>query len=184
MPPWYMLLFIFCARILDVSIGTVRTICMVRGFKRTAIILGFFEVTIWVLAVQYVLRHVTNPLALLAYGFGFSTGIWVGMLIEKRLALGNQAVRAIVREPMMNLAVRLRSHGYTVTRVEGEGRDGPVEVDFIIIPRRQVQALMDLIFNYAPHAMVTVEDLVDATTEELRLLKRRGTMLERLVKIK
>ena len=181
--PLYLFPMIFGARVMDVSIGTVRTICMVRGFKTTAVVLGFFEVLLWLVAINFVLRYMNNPLALLAYCSGYAAGIGVGMAIETWLALGSQAVRVIVRDPVMNLAGRLREMGYLVTRMEGTGRDGPVEVDFIVVPRRKVPTLTNAIFEFAPHSMITVEDVVNTDTEELRLLKR-PTMLERLIKVK
>ena len=182
---WYLYLLIYCARIMDVSIGTMRTICMVRGLRKIAVLLGFFEVIIWVLAVQYVLRNLTDPFALIAYGAGFSTGIAVGMTIERRLARGDQAVRANVPDGSIDQAGRLRAFGYRVTRILGEGRGGPVEVQFIVVPRRNVPQLMERIFTIDPRAMVTVEDIVTMTNHELRLAgEKEESMWMKLIKFK
>ena len=86
--PWYIPLVIFAARVGDVSIGTVRTIMMINGSRLGSAILGALEVTIWVLAVGGVLKYLPNPWAVLGYAAGFGTGVFVGMSIEDRLAMG------------------------------------------------------------------------------------------------
>ena len=44
-------LFIFLARVLDVSLGTIRVIFISKGFKYLAPIVGFFEIMVWLLAI-------------------------------------------------------------------------------------------------------------------------------------
>lgn len=183
---------IFSARILDVSMGTLRTIAMIRGYNTSAIVLGFFEVTIWMVTVGFALDHIMAPdvgilwrsMTLVAYGGGYSSGIAIGMWIERKLALGNQTVRAIVRDPPVDLANRLRDLGYAVTRVEGHGRDGPVEINFIVVPRRYTRRLLDRIFDHAPHAFVTVEDIYETSTEAARQLKTQRSWASKLTKFK
>jgi len=58
---WVILpLLIFFARILDVSIGTLRLIFVSKGYKFYAPILGFFEVVIWLLAIGQIMQHLDN----------------------------------------------------------------------------------------------------------------------------
>ena len=54
-------LLIFVARILDVSIGTVRIIFVTKGLKIPSLILGFFEVIVWLLALGQIMQNLTNP---------------------------------------------------------------------------------------------------------------------------
>lgn len=54
---WFILpLLIFIARILDVSMGTVRVIFVSRGMKYLAPVMGFFEVLIWLLAIGQIIK--------------------------------------------------------------------------------------------------------------------------------
>ncbi|MBI2423357.1 MAG: hypothetical protein HYV27_11050 [Candidatus Hydrogenedentes bacterium] len=53
--PYVLALAIFCSRVTDVSIGTMRTILVIRSRRILATILGFFEVTIWMLAARQVI---------------------------------------------------------------------------------------------------------------------------------
>lgn len=157
--PWYMPILIFLARITDVSMGTVRTIFVVRGLTKHASAIGFFEVIIWVLAVSGTLKYLSNPLALIAYGGGFAAGTAIGIWLDRVLALGYQAVRAININPEVSLADKLHEAGFPATRVEGKGLKGDVEFCYIVVPRDQVKPLEELIFRIEPRAFVTVEDV-------------------------
>ncbi len=154
---WYIPLLIFLARICDVSIGTFRMILVNQGHKYLAATLGFCEVIIWVLAVGGALTHPLNPLAIAAYAGGFACGVLVGMTIEERIAMGYRVARVISIQKNGNLAGALRTRDWRVTRVDGSGRDGPVEIAFLVLKRRQVPELMDDLKEIAPDAFVTVE---------------------------
>ncbi len=153
---WYIPVLIFFARICDVSIGTVRTILMISGRPWISAGLGFVEVIIWVLAVGGTITYLSNPFALLGYATGFATGVLVGVLLESRLALGHRIVRAISIDPKKDLSGLLRSKGFIVTRVDGHGRNGPVEIAFMVIKRRQLHVLTAAIAEADPSAFVTI----------------------------
>jgi uncharacterized protein YebE (UPF0316 family) len=52
LPLWAIALIIFGLRIFDVRLGTFRTISVVHGRVRLAVLLGFFEIAIWVTAIS------------------------------------------------------------------------------------------------------------------------------------
>jgi uncharacterized protein YebE (UPF0316 family) len=154
---WYIPVLIFLARICDVSIGTVRMIYVINGARAIAAALGFIEVLIWALAVGGVIHHLTNPFALAGYAGGFATGVLIGMTIEERIAVGFRTVRVINTNRDLHLAREIRRNDYRATRIEGEGANGPVELVFITVRRRQASDLLQLIRQIAPEAFVTVE---------------------------
>jgi uncharacterized protein YebE (UPF0316 family) len=156
---WYFPLLIFCARICDVSIGTIRTMLVISGHRVVSAALGFVEVTVWVLAVGSVINHLGdgNLWTLVGYAGGFATGVLVGMWLEERLALGLRIVRIISVDQAVRLSDALRAHGFRVTRVEGSGRTGPVEISFLVIRRRQLRELRDKLRAVNPKAFMTVE---------------------------
>ncbi|QOJ18063.1 MAG: DUF2179 domain-containing protein [Phycisphaeraceae bacterium] len=173
---WYVPILIFLARICDVSIGTVRSMLVVAGYQIVPAIMGFFEVLIWVLAVGSAIRYLDNPWALMGYAGGYATGVILGVKCEERLALGYRILRIISIDKNIELATALRTAGYRVTRVEGEGRDGKVEVDFLVVKRRQVSEIRALVRQIAPRAFITVERVDHASgggfTREASLGKR------------
>jgi uncharacterized protein YebE (UPF0316 family) len=155
-------LIIFIARICDVSISTVRIIMLSRGNRGIAPVLGFFEVTIWLIAIRQIFQHLDNPAAFIAYGLGFAAGTWIGMLLEEKLALGYMAVRAIVMSDDKRLPKALTDADFGVTTFVGEGRDGTVRLVFTIIPRRQLDKVMKIIDQINPNAFVSVTDVRSA----------------------
>lgn len=155
--PWFIPLLIFVARIGDVSIGTVRTVFVISGYRKTAVILGFFEVLIWVLAVGGVIKHLPNPFAVIGYAGGYAAGILVGMTVEDRIAIGLRMIRVINPDPSVDVAAMLRDLGHKVTRLDGSGQKGPVEVSFLVVLRRRVPEIRALLSERAPAAFITIE---------------------------
>jgi uncharacterized protein YebE (UPF0316 family) len=157
---WGILPFlIFCARILDVSIGTLRIAYIARGQKIIAPVLGFFEVILWLVAIVQIFKHLNNAAAYIAYAGGFAAGNYVGMYLEQKLAIGMQIVRIITRLNARELAEHLISSGYSVTRVDAQGSRGPVEIIFSLIKRRDLPNVIRAINQYNPNAFYTVEDV-------------------------
>ncbi len=172
--PLFWPFFIFFARITDVSIGTMRTICVVRGFRLLAVLLGFFEVTIWVVAVSGVFRHLDRWPNVIAYGTGFASGNAVGMWLEQKLALGMQALRFISQSRSAAVAECLRLAGYAVTVVAAHGREGDVSISFVVVPRRETPTVMRLAHQIDPEVFATVEDIRSARVRIFRTMQSPG----------
>jgi len=110
---WIVLpLFIFFARILDVSLGTVRIISLSRGRRILAPLLGFVEVFIWIVAIGQIVRNLNNIACYFAYAAGFAAGNFIGLLIEEKLAIGMLAVRIFIVKKEDLLADSLHEAGY------------------------------------------------------------------------
>jgi uncharacterized protein YebE (UPF0316 family) len=157
---WIILPFlIFVARIADVSIGTVKLIFISRGLRSIAPILGFLEVLIWLLAIGQIMRNLTNPVCYVAYAGGFATGTYVGMYIERKLAMGNLLVRLITRKDATELIDRLKAADYGVTVVDAQGSSGLVHVLYTVIKRGDLEDVVGIIKQFNPRAFFTVEDI-------------------------
>jgi uncharacterized protein YebE (UPF0316 family) len=150
---------IFFARIADVTIGTVRIIFVSRGLKYLAPVLGFFEVTIWLLVISQIMQHLGSPVNYLAYGLGYATGNYVGILLEGKLAVGTQIIRVIVREGVEEIVASLRASGHGVTTLPAQGESGPVTMIFTVVKRRALKDVVELIKRNAPTAFYSVEDV-------------------------
>lgn len=106
---WVILpILIFLARISDQTIGTLRLIFLSKGQKFIAPFLGFFEVIIWLLTVGQIMQHLDNVLAYIAYGGGFATGNYIGMVIEEKLSIGTVIIRIVPRNNTSELIAYLR----------------------------------------------------------------------------
>ncbi len=152
-------LFIFTARIFDVSIGTIRLILINRGYKILAPILGFIEVFIWVVAISKIMANLDNWVNYLFYAGGFATGNYVGMFIEEKLAIGRVGVRIVTKKGANELIQAIADNGFGVTFIEAQGKEGAVHVIFITCKRKKLKDLLELVHNYNPNAFYTIEDI-------------------------
>ncbi len=160
---WVILpLLIFFARVVDVSLGTLRIIFISRGKRYLAPLLGFIEVFIWVAIISQLVRGANNIVAYLAYAAGFAAGNFVGMYIEDRLAIGTLVLRIIVPNGADTLIGHLRAAGFGVTSVDAEGATGAVKLVYTIVMRRDLANVADIIHQSHPHAFFTVEELRSA----------------------
>ncbi|MEN9358981.1 MAG: hypothetical protein RL095_516 [Verrucomicrobiota bacterium] len=148
------------ARVADMSLGTVRTLVMVRGFRNIATCLAFFEVIIWLLVARRVLREDAAWWELLAYAAGFAAGIWLGSRFEGRLALGNEFVRIVSWEQGPKLAALLRDAGHRVIELQGRmENERPIDILQLVVPRRELPALLSLVRSSDPSAFYTTSDV-------------------------
>lgn len=151
-------LVIFCLRIVDVSMSTIRILLAVRGYKAIVPVLGFFEVLVWMFAVGNAIRFLDSGWHLLGYAGGFATGNVVGMLIEERLAIGFATIRIVSTHAGVEMADALRNIGFGVTEFGGQGRDGRVEVVYTVCMRRDIERVVDEVERWDDHAFITVEE--------------------------
>lgn len=158
-----LVLMIFFARVLDVTLGTLRIIFIARGQKYLAPLFGFIEVFIWIAAVSQVMRQANSDIfAYLGYASGFAAGNYIGMWIEDKLAIGTLVLRTILPNGASALTGNLQQAGYGVTTVQGEGATGPVTLVYTIIKRKDLSSVVDLIHQTHPKAFLTIEQLRSA----------------------
>lgn len=182
-------ILIFFARIVDVSMGTLRIVFISRGIKLVAAVLGFFEILIWLLAISQIMKNLTSPWHYLAYASGFGLGNYVGISIEQKLRVGTLLLRTIIREDPEELVSALVFRGYGVTAVDGQGATGPVKIILTVLRRKDLDDALAVIERHAPKSFYTVEDVREAAPRDFlkgirssqsEIMKRlRGQVLKR-----
>ncbi len=168
-----LLLAIFSARIVDVSLGTLRIIFLTRGLKYQAALLGFVESLIWIFVISQIMNNVSNWAAYIAFAGGFASGNVVGIWLEQKLAIGSLVVRVITRREASHLLEGLRLAGFCVTTVEAEGGDGEVMVLFTVVRRKELPVVTALIRKNNPCAVYTVEDVRFASSPVAALVTEK-----------
>jgi uncharacterized protein YebE (UPF0316 family) len=149
---------IFCCRIIDVSLGTLRTIIIVQGRKWMAFWLGFFEVILWLIVISAVLQRIqATPVLGIFYALGFATGNMVGIELENWLALGHIILRVISKEHFQKIATQLRGKGFSVTIFHGEGNHDSVAELYIVCRRRDLKTILRMIHAIEPTAFYVTE---------------------------
>lgn len=157
---WVVLpILIFIARVIDVSIGTIRIVFVSKGKKTLAPLFGFVEVIIWLLAISQIMRNLDNFICYIAYGGGFAMGTFVGLLIEEKLALGMVLIRVITRVDAGDLVASLRAQDYGVTSMPAEGPEGKVNIIYSVIRREDLNKVVEIIQRFNPKAFYSIEDV-------------------------
>ncbi|NBC18038.1 MAG: DUF2179 domain-containing protein [Bacteroidetes bacterium] len=166
--PWGPAL-IFVLSAINVTFMTMKTIMAVRGRRIPAAVLGFCQMLVWLLAVGGALSHLDSVWHVLGYAGGYAAGNYVGVSLERRLAIGTSIVRAIFkrspeaeRQNGREAARRLREQDYAVTEVPARGWQGEVDVVNVVVPRKKVPQVLDTVRNTDPDAAVSVEGVQDA----------------------
>ncbi len=160
-------LLIFLARVTDVSINTVRIIFVMSGHKFVSTLLGFFESLVWLLAIGQIFQHLNNWVSYLAYPGGFAMGIFVGMIIEERLALGKVVVRAITSEKLDKILHYLEENNLRYTVVSGETIGGKEQILFTVVKRDQLDKVINKFNDWIPQAFYTIESVKKASEQGL-----------------
>ena len=153
-------LLIFCARIIDVTIGTARVIFVSRGYKMLAAATGFFEVLIWLLAIGQIMKNLSNPVCYIAYASGFALGNYIGITLAEKMSLGTILIQVVTNRDPSNLVNALKEQEYGVTTVQGQGAFNPVKLVFTIVPRTHMDEVLSIIQEHNPKSFYTTQEIV------------------------
>lgn len=152
---------IFCARIIDVSLGTIRTIFVVKGKTIEPFIVAFIEVLIWFVIAREALNTDGNMILIgISYAGGYATGTLIGSKIANRLIKGVVGVQVVVKENSEELVKELRNKGYAVSVImlendyEGKNKD----MLYIGINNNRLKELTNDIKSFDEHAFIVVNE--------------------------
>ncbi len=157
---WELLIILF-AKIIEVAIGTLRNILIVKGYKTPGFFLALVEIMLWVFVASQVINGLAeSPMKGIAYGLGFAAGVYLGSMLETALAVGKIQIQAITSaDKAKPLADKLRELGCGVTTVDAMGRVDKKSILLIYTNRRGSQKIVDEILLLEPHAMVALDDV-------------------------
>ncbi|MEA5094756.1 hypothetical protein SDC9_67417 [bioreactor metagenome] len=155
-------IIIFCAKIIEVSISTVRLVLINKGERVKGALLAFIEIMIWLIVVSSVLNNITeDPIKVFIYAIAFSMGNFIGVTLESKIAVGLSSIQVVVNEENgEELADILRDQGFGVTIIDGRGKnDSKKNLLFVQLKRKKIPEAVKLIRLTAPQAYITVNDI-------------------------
>ncbi|MFU8771683.1 MAG: DUF2179 domain-containing protein [Anaerolineales bacterium] len=152
---WISAGMIFALRVTDMSLDTLRVLFVMRGKKPITWFLGFFQASIFIIAITSVIQDINNPLSVV----GYAAGNVVGMLIEERLAIGHIFIRIISSRQGPAITKKLRNEGYAVTAIPAFGKDGTVFLLNCSVLRKNVDRVQKIVNQVDPEAFITAEDI-------------------------
>ena len=157
----FLCLKIFVVRILDVSMGTIRTIITVKGRRMLASMVGFVEVFIWFLIVREALNTTETSIWIaVSYSLGFATGTYIGSLLSDIFISGTLGLQIITSKDDQELVRVLRENGYAVTVIDVRGmeEDKGKFMLMIEIDKKKINHLKSLIKKLDPKAFIIVNE--------------------------
>lgn len=147
---------VFFARMLDVSIGSVRTILLVKGKNFLSTILAFIEILIWYFVARQILTtEDTNILIVLSYAGGYAFGTYVGGLINKYFVRGNLMAFVITSLDNKFMIEKLKEAGYGVSTLSIE--DGKL-ILLIEFKKKYLKKLKSTVSNLDENAFVIINE--------------------------
>ena len=142
--PAVVCLIVCCAKIVEITIQSLKTCMMVKGQRLKAAGLGFIECTIWGLVISTLIGTLGDNLLLLVfYCIGYATGLFLGSTLESKIALGTSNLELIASdESTARITAYLKENdrGYTV--FEGHGSKEKMNMIFVVLPRKETPQVL------------------------------------------
>ncbi len=150
---------IFCARLIDVSLGTFRTINTVKGRDLIASLIGIVEITVWFLVVKEALNTTNNSVwIVISYALGFAVGTYIGGKISKVFIKSNLEVQVILSNKDDNIVGEIRKNGYGVTAIDVKGSKDVKYMLYIQIRDNTLEKLKRLVRKLDSKAFIVVNE--------------------------
>ena len=158
----YICIKIFLARIVDVSLGTIRTVLVVKGKNVTPAIVAFFEVLIWFYAAREALStEIDSILIPIFYSGGYAAGTYIGTFISNHFVEGLIGVQVIIREPLISKMIKsIRDAGFGVSVIDLKNTHEKTKKDMLIIHlnKSKLKRLTRIIRKNDPEAFVVINE--------------------------
>jgi uncharacterized protein YebE (UPF0316 family) len=139
---------------------TIRVIYISRGIKYLAPIIAFFEIVIWLLAMEVVMQDLANIANFMAFALGFAMGTYVGLVIEEKLSIGMVILRIVTTDESNEEIVSfMQSENYGITTLDATGSRGSVKMILSLVNRTDVPRITQHIQATNPHAFFSIEDV-------------------------
>ena len=147
--PILVCLLVCVAKIVEITIQSLKTCMMVKGQRLKAACLGFVECTIWGLVISTLIGTLGDNLLLLVfYCAGYATGLFLGSTLESKIALGTSNLELIASdESTAKITAYLKENGMGYTVFEGHGSKEKMNMIFVVLPRKETPKTLREIRN-------------------------------------
>lgn len=155
----FLCLKIFFVRILDVSLGTVRTMFTVKGNRITASLVGFIEILVWFLVAKEALQTEEKSILIaISYSLGFATGTYIGGYLSSVLITGNITVQVFTDNLKLEQILRKKGYAVSVIECKGYNENKGKHMLYININKKKENELMKIVNANDEHAFVVVNE--------------------------
>lgn len=149
---------IFGARLIDVSLGTIRTVYTVKNKHLIASFIGLIEVIVWFLIVQEALNSTSNNFFIaFSYSIGFAVGTYIGGILSNKLINTKLGIQVILNKKDDNIINKIRQMGYAVSIINLVSKDNKYML-YIQVDSKQYHKLIKLINSLDNKAFIVVNE--------------------------
>lgn len=150
---------IFFVRILDVSLGTIRTIITIKGKNFLASLIGFIEILVWFLVVKEAINTTINSIWIaISYALGFASGTYIGGFLSNKFVKTNLTLQVISNKAEL-LIENLRNKNYAVTILDIKGRyNNHNKMLLLEINSKRLEEVRNIIKSIDKDAFVIVDE--------------------------
>ena len=153
---------IFFARIMDVSLGTIRTVLVVRGRRFTPALIAFFEVLIWFLVAREALTtDVTSIQIPICYSAGYATGTYLGGFISNNFVDGLIGVQVTTKtSKVKKMLEKIRKAGFGVSAIDLKNPQDNEDKTMLMIQlnKSKLKTLTHIVRSNDPDAFVVINE--------------------------
>lgn len=134
-------LIIFIAKIIEVTISTLRIVFISKGQRNIGVVMAIFEISIWVTLAGTIINGITeDPLKMIAYIAGFAIGCYIGSWLEERIALGITNFNIITNEQTSEKIISIlieEKIGFTTLDAHGQKDSNKYIVAYVARNRKR-----------------------------------------------
>ncbi|MEG0295244.1 MAG: DUF5698 domain-containing protein [Clostridium sp.] len=153
-------ILIFILQIIYVPLLTLRTTLVVKGERTKAALISLLEAIVYIISLGIVFSDLKNIANIIAYVIGYGLGIYIGGIIEEKLAIGYKRVDISLINQNLELVQCIRDRKFGVTSFTGRGINNEERHRLeIISPRAREKGLIELVIKYEPTAFIVSYDL-------------------------
>lgn len=157
-------LIVCFGRIVDVALGTSRTVFTVRGKSYVAAIIGLVEAMLWFLIVREALSFqavgMQTYLIAISYALGYALGTYCGGLFTSKFIKSKVNVQIIATSKNDEFVKALSDAGFGATVLIASGATKQEQRYMLLIEtdNKQVKELKKIVAEHDPSAFITISD--------------------------
>lgn len=144
---------IFFARILDVSLNTVRTTFVIKGRTFIVALIAFVEITIWLLVARTAINVELNLWIVLSYSGGYTMGTILGTTFINKFVKTNMELIVISTKIKNTKKIKEKNFGVSILN-----KDKNKTILLIETNKKRLDELITLLKKLDNEAFITIKE--------------------------
>lgn len=144
---------IFFARILDVSLNTIRTTFVIKGKTFIVALIAFVEITIWLLVARTAINVELNLWIVLSYSGGYTMGTILGTTFINKFVKKNMELIVISTKIKNTKKIKDKNFGVSILN-----KDKNKTILLIETNKKRLDELTTLLKKLDNEAFITIKE--------------------------